>query len=157
MPERHDVPSDWEAVVKADAGHIFYDAIKEGVRVIVMRGPAALCAYLGVPKDHPLAGFDYNDLPMQVHGGLTFGSAPEEGWPQGWFWYGWDYAHAGDWSTYDDERRDPPPWKSDAKKWTVPEVVAEAKDACWDFRKLMKLAEKCALKDSGYLIARKDQ
>lgn len=146
----------WQQVVAAEANHVFYDAIEEGVRVLIMRGPFHLCAYLGVPEAHPLAGFDYNDLPMHVHGGLTFCGEGKNGWPEGWYWYGWDYGHSGDYCTYYDE----PPlaskssWRN-GKKWTVPEVIAEAKDACWDFRLLMVLAEKCALKESGLLIAQR--
>lgn len=141
----------WKEVVDAKPGHIFYDAFDDGIRVVVMRGPAALCAYLGVPKDHPLAGFDYNDIPIQVHGGLTYGNEGKEGYlPAGFYWYGWDYAHSGDFSTYDEDSR----WKHDAKKWTVKDVVAEAKDAVWDFRKVVILAERIALKDSGLLVAK---
>jgi hypothetical protein len=146
---------DWEQVTSAESGHVFYDAIEEGVRILVMRGPFHLCAYLGVPKDHPLAGFGYDDLPMQVHGGLTFGSEGKKNWPEGWYWYGWDYGHSGDYCTYYDDKLRTSAFR-DGKKWTVNEVIAEAKDACYDFRKLMLLAEKCALKESGLLIARRE-
>ena len=46
-------------------------------------------------------------------------------------------------------------YKTDSHKWTVKEVIAEAKEAVWDFRRLVLLAERIALKDSGLLIARK--
>jgi hypothetical protein len=156
MVKRLDTPSSeaWAQVVAAEPGHVFYDAIEEGVRILVVRGPASLCAYLGVPKDHPLAGFDYNDLVISVHGGLTYGSTGGKEWPEGFYWYGWDYAHCDDYSTYYDDGRTSEILRN-GHKWTVEEVVKEAKEACWDFRRLMKLAEKCAMKDSGYQIARK--
>lgn len=147
----------WKEVVESEVGRIFYDAIDDGVRIFVVRGPAAVCAYLGCPKDHPLAGFDYDSIPMQVHGGLTFAGEGKGGggWPEGWYWYGWDYAHAGDRSTYDDKHPDMSAYKREAKRWLPKEVVAEARDAAWDFRRLMKLAERIALKDSGWIVGKK--
>ena len=144
----------WEAVADAEVGHVYYDAIDEGVRILVLRGPVAICAYLGVPSAHPLAGFSYDDIPLDVHGGLTFGQdgdGSKGDWPAGWYWYGWDYAHSGDYCVYDGLRDR----NVGAHQWTPKEVVDEAKSACWDFRRLMRLAEKCALKDSGFLIAQK--
>jgi len=144
----------WNEVVRAEVGHVFYDAINEGVRIVVMRGPSHLCAYLGVPEAHPLAGFGYDDIPLDCHGGLTFGKAGDSLLAKGWFWYGWDYGHSGDYCTYYDKE---PLSKRprDEKKWTVEEVTQEAIFACYDFRRLMKLAEKCSLKESGFQIARK--
>ena len=31
-----------------------------------------LCGYLGVPKDHPWYGKDYDEVDVEVHGGLTY-------------------------------------------------------------------------------------
>ena len=145
--------SDWQEVMDAEVGKIFYDAIDNGVRILVMRGPTSMCAYLGCPKDHPLAGFEYDDIPLSVHGGLAFGGEGGKGWPAGWYWYGWDYSHSGDYSTYYDRLTSE--LLPEGHKWTVKEVTDEAKDATWDFRRIMLLAEKCALKDSGLLLAKK--
>lgn len=133
----------WADVVAAETGHIFIDKFDEGLRFIVMRGPAALCAYVGLPKDHPLAGHNYDDLPVQAHGGLTFGREAGKQWPEGYYWYGWDYGHAGDFSVYDEKYRDAP---SDDKKWTPAEVEADSWNAIYDFKHLMKLAENIAAK-----------
>ena len=109
------------------------------------RQPYAWCVYLGVPLDHPLAGFDYDNIPLSVHGGLTFAREGEGGKyrPKGWYWYGWDYGHCDDASVYD--------FKSvttfDAgKKWTLKEVKDEAQYAAWDFAKLKSLTERIANK-----------
>jgi hypothetical protein len=92
-------------------------------RALVSTGPCGnFVAYVGVPADNSLAGRDYDDMPLDVHGGLTF--AAEGGrriWPAGWYWYGWDYAHAGDVipgiRSFDEHD----------KAWTVEEVEAEAR------------------------------
>lgn len=135
----------WE-VLNIKEGEIVRDWFDEGVRALVMRGPAALCAYLGVPEKHPLAGWNYDDLPLSVHGGLTFGCLGKEPWPTGFYFYGWDYAHAGDACVYDYRPGVLPlsSYKLNDKKWTVAEVEAEVKEAIWDFKKLMKLSEQIA-------------
>lgn len=55
-------------------------------------------AYFGIPVTHPLANRDYDTIPIDVHGGLTYGRIREE--DPDTFWYGWDYAHAGDYCGY---------------------------------------------------------
>jgi len=83
---------------------VFVDRHEDGYRFLVMRGPASVVAYLGVPESHPLAGRAYDDLPLDCHGGLTFaglGGGKRDAFPAGWYWYGWDYAHSGDRSFYD--------------------------------------------------------
>lgn len=63
------------------------------------------CGYVGVPKDHPAYGGDYNDLDVQVHGGLTYGSAcdgerichvPAPGESDDLWWLGFDCLHFRD-------------------------------------------------------------
>lgn len=124
-------------------GHVFADRFEDGVRFLIMRGGGSLTAYLGIPSEHPLAGFQYNDLPLECHGGLTFseaGSGKER--PAGFWWYGWDYAHFGDRSFYDLKY----PWEADAKEWTVEEVEADAKQTIEGFKALARLAERIASK-----------
>lgn len=59
--------------------------------------------YVVIPKGHPTHGIDYDDIAVEVHGGLTF-SALADGlaWPEikdidkgGWV-VGFDTAHLGD-------------------------------------------------------------
>jgi hypothetical protein len=47
----------------------------------------ALCGYVTVPKKHHYYGLSYNDVPANVHGGLTFSDEGK---------FGFDCAHAGD-------------------------------------------------------------
>lgn len=112
------------------------------VNYIVTRNPiGAFVAYIRVPDDHSwqqykgkmkpllhserLYDVSYDDVPLEVHGGLTFSvelTKPDDKWPQGFtpgFWIGWDYAHSGDVTSL---------W-SDGYEWTREEVVDHAKRA----------------------------
>lgn len=73
--------------------------------------------YVVIPKGHPMNGKDYDDIPVDVHGGLTFacsadtvhkdfGILPED--KGGWI-VGFDTCHYGD----------------TAEKWTKEKVQAE--------------------------------
>lgn len=62
-----------------------------------------LCGYLGVPRNHPWYGLDYDDIYADVHGGITFSRDSDEAdYPMelppsvhAW-WVGFDCAHYGD-------------------------------------------------------------
>lgn len=130
----------WEELRQQSSGTILHDEFNEGVRFIVMRGPASLCAYVGIPIDHPLANQGYDDLPIVAHGGLTFASKGRDAWPEGFYWYGWDYAHAGDCAFYDDEFRVAGKVNLD-KKWLVKDVIDNSWETLYEFKKLLHLTE----------------
>jgi len=57
--------------------------------------------YVCIPNGHPMYGVPYDDIPVDVHGGLTFSNYSNEiDWPEvpkGDFWVvGFDCAHLGD-------------------------------------------------------------
>lgn len=147
----------YEAIAKDEMGTIYHDEFDEGIRFIVMRGPASLCAYAGIPIKHPLAGKDYDDLPVEAHGGLTFSQKGKGGdgcWPKGYWWYGWDYAHAGDFSFYSLTGKYS--LGLDEKKWIVKEVIEDSWDALYGLMKLMKLAEEIYNKSQKTPLSKKD-
>lgn len=113
----------------------YVDFQTEGMRCLVRRGGASFTAYLGVPDSHPLAGFDYEALPLEVHGGLTFAGRFKD--VPGWYFYGWDFAHLGDRSFYDVRYGD----DAEEHAWEVAEVEQNARETLWDFKKLARLAE----------------
>lgn len=93
--------STWEDVVAAKPGAIFINLpFTCRIRFVVLRGGVSLCAYIGIPKVSILADQpDYKNLPLEVHGGLTFAGAFLPTHPTFYpslYWYGWDYAHSGD-------------------------------------------------------------
>jgi len=53
--------------------------------------------YVRIVEGHPFYGMDYMDIPVNVHGGLTFGNhiMDNDKWPDG-YWVGFDTAHYGD-------------------------------------------------------------
>ena len=57
------------------------------------------CGYVRVPMGHSWHGKHYDDLAVDVHGGLTF-SEPDKPCdvdrPDNAWWFGFDCAHAGD-------------------------------------------------------------
>lgn len=122
-----------------EVGTVYEDWHEDGVRCIITRGPAALCAYLGIPLEHPLAGKEYDDIPLSVHGGLTYAGVGDGKYrPKGYFWYGWDYGHAGDASFHGRFIAE------DETEWTPDRVKSEVENALWDFTRLMRLAQAIA-------------
>lgn len=84
-----------------------------GLPCIIRRSPMMgnWCGYVGVFAGHPFFGLDYNDIPVEVHGGLTFADRcdpsedetgvchfPEPGEPDNVWWFGFDCGHAFDFS-----------------------------------------------------------
>ena len=71
------------------------DGFKAGVIEItwlsLMDGVGWGNGYVSVPKDHPWYGKDYNDIEVEIHGGLTFSESINDE-----YWIGFDCAHYGD-------------------------------------------------------------
>ena len=65
--------------------------------VVMNREQGNRCGYVRVPPGHPEYCSNYNDVNVNVHGGLTFGGiedcVEEDG--RG-YWFGFDCAHFGD-------------------------------------------------------------
>jgi len=91
---------------------------RTGLDCLAVRQPdmGHWCGYVGVPDGHPWHGKDYDDVRVpnedgdngcpDVHGGLTFSDAcdeggrichvPQSGRPKNVWWLGFDCAHGGD-------------------------------------------------------------
>lgn len=121
---------------------------EDGLWIIVLsNGGRNFCTYIGIPIDHPLAGYDYDNLPVSCHGGLTFADKGDGKYrPEGYYWYGWDYCHNGDYSYWGREDEKP---RAGEKDWTLAEVKKDAWEAIWDMGKLKKLAEAIYSKDKS--------
>ena len=82
-------------------------------------------AYVGIPIDSILTGLsDYGILNyvIDVHGGFTYSAKGDDTYlPSGYWWFGWDYAHLGDYVGY---------YEDDYKsyRWTTKEIYKEAKN-----------------------------
>ena len=85
-----------------------------GLPCLIVRSPGSggLCGYVGVARDHPFYGKNYDDVDVEAveaHGGLTFADrcVPEDkensichivepGEDDDVWWFGFDHAHSGD-------------------------------------------------------------
>lgn len=102
----------------------------------------ALCGYVGLPPEHPWYGRDYGDIPVDVHGELTFAGGcehgdnpakgichiPEPGQPDNVWWLGFDCANAWDYS----DMASSPEWR---KQWPrssdeIYRDIAYVRDEC---------------------------
>lgn len=53
----------------------------------------ALCGYVAVPLDHPLAGAGYDRRGIDVHGGLTYAGGDPLELTKNLCWFGFDCGH----------------------------------------------------------------
>lgn len=71
------------------------------------------CGYVGLAKNHPCFQVSYDDIPVSVHGGLTYSNVGKDGL----YWVGFDCIHAGDRHEGESEDR--------GHFWLLDEVVEE--------------------------------
>ncbi len=124
--------------------------LNKEVKFIITKGPISFCAYVGIPLSHPLSWLKYPDINSNMshppHGLFTYSSHKKiDGWPEGLYWYGWDYSQKGD------KRKDEPINRKDKdnvpkKDWTINEIIKDSKEALYSFLRLMTLSEKIANK-----------
>lgn len=114
-----------------------------GGRYLVVRGFLSFCVYVGVPASHPFAGMQ--DLRLSRRQNYERWGEAGTLWPEGYYWWGWDYAGVGSVLEADVFIPDDLPAElknmlhrmmnrpkvagMPVKKWTLGEVEAEAKDA----------------------------
>lgn len=83
---------------------VYKDWKYKGLHCRVIQGPFSINGYVAVPKGHPDYAKGYDDVDVEIHGGLTFaekGEKDSELWPnEETWWFGFDtaHAHSGVWS-----------------------------------------------------------
>lgn len=93
---------------------------EHGITWATCRAPiyGAVNGYAKIPAGHPWHGRNYDDIDVEIHGGLTYGGGE---------WIGFDTVHAGDyWPGMANERFALPRFEDD-HVWTAAEVAEEAK------------------------------
>lgn len=92
-------------------------------------------AYIKIPKENRYYEKQYDDIDLDVHGGITY--VGSELWigknekVDGWF-IGWDYAHCCDYAGYY-EKIDGSLYN--LKRWTTEEIYEEVKEVCYQIQK----------------------
>ena len=88
-------------------------------------------AYVKIPKNHKYNNKFYDEIDIEVHGGITYSSdhlnISENQKIEGWF-IGWDYAHCEDYLGY--EMMIPKRYRTEGKKWTTEEIHQEVYEVC---------------------------
>jgi len=82
-------------------------------------------AYIEIPEGHKLFGKHYDDIYINVHGGLTYSEDDLLGIKSKSWFIGWDYAHAGDYMGYEELFGFINP---NDKKWTTEEIIKDCKN-----------------------------
>ena len=87
-------------------------------------------AYIKIPRRHKCYGKIYDDIDIEVHGGLTYSRdylyINETQKLEGWF-IGWDYAHCYDYAGYYNKKDGS---LYNLKRWTTEEIREEVYKAC---------------------------
>ena len=102
---------------------------------VVNQGGSHPCAYVVLPKGHVFNGVPYDDIPVECHGGLTYGASELRGVKveDGDYVIGWDYAHWGDFISCTELGGS---GGFTPKKWTTSEIVDEVIAVCEQLREL---------------------
>ncbi len=91
-------------------------------------------AYVEIPNGHPVYKKNYHDVDLDVHGGLTYSGNAYWKEDDGSFWLGWDYAHAGDYTSFGYNT-------SKSKKWTTSEIRDEVLSVIKKLEKIWEVRE----------------
>lgn len=92
-------PGPWDG----EPDHVEFRA--HGLPCIIHRNHFGVwCGYVGVPPGHPWHGMEYDSVPAEAHGGLTYASGcagdichvPEPGEADAVWWLGFDCNHYND-------------------------------------------------------------
>lgn len=85
------------------------------------------CAYVELPENNQYYGKDYDNIPIECHGGLTYSaygllptSHPEY---KNGYWVGWDYAHYMDYTFFPI-----PDYECSGQIWTTEQILSEVKE-----------------------------
>lgn len=102
-----------------------------GLRYYIMNLGTHPTAYVEIPEKHWLYNIkDYDNMPINCHGGVTYLSdgllLNEQGKETKGRFMGWDYGHCDDYNGCAAQTG----FKFDGKKWTTEEIYQEVKDVC---------------------------
>lgn len=99
----------------------------KGYKFYILNLGAFPTAYVEIPKTHKFYMKHYDEIDIDVHGGLTYSEdfleiSETKGIGGSWF-IGWDYAHFEDYIGF--EEIYPSDFRTGSKKWTTQEILQE--------------------------------
>lgn len=118
-----EVPVEWP---KPERTLLEWEA--HGLSCAIMKGYVALCGYVKVPTGHPCEPLWYDDIPVDVHGGITFRCKVKDG-----SWFGFDCGHFGDWWGFVENGHAS---ENPGRIWTIEDVKAETERLAEQLAKL---------------------
>lgn len=132
----------FQELLKVPTGTIVETWNDGEIKCQIMRAHASLTAYFGIPLGSCIDGVPYDDIRLNVHGGLTFAreGQVDSGWEAGYYWIGWDYAHAGDAMFFEYDNSIPGIkqfQRAGDYKWGTEEVKASMLDALPELKKIL--------------------
>ena len=77
-------------------------------------------AYIEISRENILFGKDYNEIDIEVHGGLTYAEDHLQNIKNNTWFIDWDYAHYNDYAGY--EIMFPKGLRTGGKKWATEEI-----------------------------------
>ena len=81
-------------------------------------------AYVKMPERCIYNGCTYEEIPIIVHGGLTYSEEEQDG-----YWIGWDYAHCGDYTVL----------KYEGTKYTTDDILKDVEDVIYQVQKILDI------------------
>ena len=132
----------WEELLKMPSGTILKHWKDGMLDIIIMRGPSSLCAYIGVPKDHPLSGKGYITVNLKCYCGLTYGNptSPNNYKDSEHYYFGWHYDRENDYCFYYDHPILSKYDHSHYKKWLLQDVEKDMEESIIHFKKTIWLS-----------------
>ena len=142
----------WEDLLAMSEGTKVYEEVfstKPEIKFIILRNFASLCAYIGVPLKSPLAKHPPEGMQeLCAHWGINFADKGDgEIRPKGYWWYGWDYAHAGDYAFYFDHPKVQEfnilgnLIPNESKKWLVEDVIEDSRKILEECKEILLLED----------------
>ena len=110
---------------------LLHNDIYKGYHYYIMSYGTHPCCYIELHKDSILYGVNYDDIDMDVHGGLTYSKdylkTGDNTTVSGNWFIGWDYGHCTDYIGLDEIQ--PEFLRDSCKRWTTKELIAECENA----------------------------
>lgn len=111
---------------------LLYQGKYKGYKYYILNLGTHPTAYIEIPKDNKLFKKHYDNIDLDVHGGLTYSDSvlfiSENEKAEGEWFIGWDYAHWNDYAGFYDEMNFISQYYK-LKKWTTEEIKQECENA----------------------------